>query len=301
MTIENFKLPKGRIVGGHPVRAEKKLNFQTKQPVIGADGQPVMQWRVEYAIPKDVFLSQVWPYMAQEAATAFPINPQTGQPNVGRDFSWKLVDGDSNECPKGSKVPYNTREGYPGHYVLTVKTEAFAPGCVVFMNGAYHNVEEYQVKVGDYICSTVDIRVHTNNDGGLYINPKIFELVELGAAIATSSGSDPNKLLGDASTRTDGGFKGQLPQAGQVVPQTYATPTQPMAQTYAAPAQPVTAPVTQIPQPAHDLVQNAMAGNFPAQAAPAGLPSAPPAAGGIAAPVTTSPGNTGIPGLPIAR
>jgi len=318
MSIEKLKLPKGRIVGGHPVTPEKKLNFQTRQPVIGKDGQPVMQYRVEYAIPKQEFLTHVWPLMQQEALTAFPnwqsiINAQTGLPLETSDFSWKLVDGDSPACPKGSKVPYNTREGYPGHYVLTIKTEAFAPGCSVFKNGAYHNVEANQVKCGDYIIANVDIKVHTNNDGGLYINPNGFELVELGAAINTSGGGNPDALFGDATARSDAGFQGQLPTAGQIAPQLYTgTATAPVAaaplpQAFPAQQTPQAVgvyPSNPAPQPAYDLVQNAVAGNLPpAAAAPsAGLPQTGQPS---AVPATTYPGNNNpaqsVPGLPTQR
>lgn len=303
MPIEKVKLPKGRIVGGHPVKAEDKMNFQTKKPVLDQSGNKVPQWRVEYAIPKAEFLTHVWPLMQQEALTAFPnwqtiMDAQTGLPLESSDFSWKLVDGDSPKCPKGSQVPYNTRTGYPGHYVLTIKTEAFAPGCVVFKNGAYHNVEENQVKCGDYVVANVDIRVHTNNDGGLYINPNGFELVELGEAISTGGGANPNALFGDASTRT-GGFQGQLPQVGQAAPSPQPYTAMPTAPVAAAPL-PQAYPVQQMPQavpaPAHDIVQNAL-GNAPAPNAV--LPAAPV----YVQPVMQSPINpaNSLPGLPVQR
>lgn len=314
MPIEKLKLPKGRVVGGHPVKPEDKLDFYTKKPVLDQQGNKIPQWRVEYAIPKQEFLTHVWPHMQAEAMTAFPnwqqiMDAQTGLPLENSDFSWKLVDGDSPKCPKGSQVPYNTRTGYPGHYILHIKTEAFAPDCVVFKNGAYHNVDENQVKVGDYIVANVDIKVHTNNDGGLYINPNIFELVELGEAISTGGGGNPNQLLGDASSRTDAGFQGNLPQAGQVAPtpqagnvagpvhQPQAVPASTGMAQAALPAQTSPSNITSQAVPAHDIVQGATAGNVPVPNA--GLPAAPVSA----QPATTFQSNpTNLPpGLPPQR
>jgi hypothetical protein len=328
MPIEKFKLPKGRIVGGHPIKPGEKTNFQTKQPIKAADGSTIPEWRVLVAYPKEVFLQQIWPYMVQEVATMFPINPQTGQPSVNRDFSWKYIDGDSAECPKGSKVPYNAREGYPGHYILTLKTEAFAPGCSVFQNGAYHVLQENQIKCGDYVVANVDIKVHANNDGGLYINPNGFELVELGSAISTGGGQgNPETLFGDAASRSPGtGFQGVLPPAGAAHQSGFTPQPQggyaPAVQAMPAPVMqsaPIAAPAANamlmnapgaLPAPAHDFVQQAVGNGYapapaPVQthapampAAPTAYPSNPPVMPG-AAPVGAFPQPGAIPpGVP---
>lgn len=313
MTVEKLKI-RGRIVGGHPIRSEDKKNFQTKQSVINPEtGKPVQQWRTELAVPKEEFLAQVWPHMVQEAATMFPVDPNTGMPRVNRDFSWKYVDGDSTDCPKGSKVAYNAREGYPGHYILTLKTEAFCPDCYVFTNGAYREVEEHQIKVGDYVVACVDIKVHANNDGGLYINPVGYELVQQGEAISSGGGGNPNEMFGDASTRTDGGFQGQLPSAGAVQPQSapvQAGPSAPVAtgmptasaMPQAAVAPNAGMPPATTPAPAHDFVQNAV-GNSPATTAavmPQGAASTPQMATGPVGGATPSPTNQ-MPGMPLPR
>lgn len=317
MPIEKYNLPVGRIVGGNPAVAQDKTNFQTGQPVL-KDGQKVQEWRCEIAIPKDKF-GEVWQKMVQEAVTMFPINPQTGQPNVSRDFSWKFVDGDSHETPKRSKTPYNAREGYPGHYVLKISTEAFAPPIYKFENGAYRQIDPSEIKCGDYVVANVDIKVHNNNDGGLYINPNGFELVGYGTAISGTGGANPNELFG--------GQQHQLPQGASATPvgnapAGMAMPTAPNAG-YApavpgmpagmmpnaatavpvmnnAPMNPPVAamPTAPLPAPAPDFVQNAgMPGNA---AGFAGMPQAPMAApsAGTAMP---SPTNGLPPGLPQAR
>lgn len=317
MPIEKYNLPVGRIVGGNPAIAQEKTNFQTGQPVL-KDGQKVQEWRCEIAIPKNQF-GEVYQKMVQETVTMFPINPQTGQPNVPRDFSWKFVDGDSPECPKRSKTPYNVREGYPGHYVLKVSTEAFAPPIYKFENGAYRQIDPSEIKCGDYVVANVDIKVHNNNDGGIYINPNGFELVGYGTAISGTGGANPNELFGGQKHQLPAGASptpvGNAP-IGAVMPTApvpsampnvgYPTPVMPAAPA-AYPSNPPAAAMPMAP-PAPDFVQNAMGiaqqpsvqmGNAaPAQFA--GMPQAPMAAPS-AMPATTYPSNGLPPGLPQAR
>lgn len=318
MTIENLKLPKARIVSGNPARWEQAKDYHTKQPKLDKNGNPLMQNWVHVAIPKQDFINEVWPQMVQEAATKYPNATQIHPDNyLNERFAWKVIDGDSPLCPEGSKVPYNQREGFPGHYIIKLSTYAFCPDTVVFQNGAYRKIDESQVKTGDYIVCSVKLEAHSDKNGGLYWNPNIYELVELGTAISSGEGGgDPNKLLGDASSRT-GGFQGQLPQAGQVTPQ--VLPQAPVAApvAYLMPRQPTfIPPMPQAPaahpsnpiQPAHDFVQNAMGVQQPFaqgeqvnQSAMPQLPTAPQMVGATAAPATSFPGNAGIPGLPQPR
>lgn len=333
MTVEKFRLPVGRIVGGNPALAQNKTNFQTKKPELNDKGQPIQEWRCDIAIPKDKFMAEVWPVMFNEVRTAFPINPQTGQPNVSRDFSWKYVDGDSPEIPKQSKLAYNAREGYPGHIILKIRTEAFAPPIFKFENGAWTRVEANQIKCGDYVIANVDIKVHTNNDGGLYFNPNGFELVGYGTAIASTATADPTQLFGSGEQRpqlppgaslTPVGapmgapmpammsqqpmpammsqqmgvpqYQQPMPAAGHVAPQGMPQVPQGYGSAQAAPGY----PSNPLPPPAHDFVQNA--GQYPT-AAPAGYgqpPSAAPQGVGFAPSATSFP-TSGIPGIPPAR
>lgn len=334
MALEKFNLPVGRIVEGHPMVPQNKTNFQTNQNVLDKDGKPIIQYRCKIAYAKDVFLRDVLPYLYREAATAYPANPQTGVPNVSRDFAWKFVDGDSNECPKRSKVPYNAREGYPGCYVLTISTEAFMPKVFKYENGSFFAVEENQLKTGDYVVANVDVKVHTNNDGGLYINPNGFNLVGYGTAIASQGGINPEQAFGNqqyqlppgASSAPVGGAAPAMAPAPMAAPvqHGYAPPpvapvqggyAAPAAPAYQAPAAPAyQAPVAPLPAPAHDFVQNAgvqpgypqpaapMQGGYAAPAPVVGAPQpvAPLPAIPTATPVISSHGN-GMPPLPPAR
>ena len=305
MTIEKFALPIGRIVSGHPSKPEFKENFQTKQPVL-KNGVKVEEWRCKLAIPKDVFNTQVWPQLHAEAATLYPSG-------VGRDFSWKFVDGDSPECPKGSKIPYNVREGYPGHYVLTISTEAFAPPIFKFENGAYRQITADEIKCGDYVKLNVNIKAHNNNDGGLYLNPNGFELVAYGKEIVFAS-ADPTSLFGV------GGQQYQLPAGASLTPvssapagaamplpqqpQQYAPAPAPVAyapqpQQYAPPVAYSNAP---LPAPAHDFVQAAVGQPVYAPAPMAQgyqQPMQGVQTGNVAIPAY--PFNPAMPGMPVPR
>lgn len=315
MAIDNLKLPKSRIVSGNTTLWEQAVDYHTKQKKTDKNGNPLMQNWVHLAIPKQDFITHVWPHMVQEAMTKYPNASQIHPDQYLNDrFAWKVIDGDSPLCPEGSKVPYNQREGFPGHYIIKLSTYAFCPDTVVYQNGMYQKVDKSQVKTGYYVVATVKVEAHADKNGGLYWNPNIYELVEIGQVIAGEGGGDPNKLLGDAGTRTHAGFQGQLPPAGaapQITPQVTPTPVyhqQPPVTTH-LPQQPQYA----APQvtPAHDYVQNAL--GLPPQpqyAAQAGqvnhgalpqLPGAPQMGHATAQPVTTVPGNPVIPGLPQAR
>ena len=231
--------PVGRIVWGHPGKAQKKTDQKTKQPIL-RDGKQVEQWAFGIAFPKDVFNAQIWPQLHAEAATVYP----QGFPPT---FSWKFKDGDSVDR---QGKPYSAREGYAGHYVLTVSTEAFAPPMFKFENGAYRQITADEIKCGDYVVLNLNAKankpVDVSHTPGIYINPNGLELVGYGQEIV-SAGADPDAMFGAG---------GQRPG-------------------YALPAGASTTPISSAPSGA------AMPGHAPAApvaAAPAPLPPAAPVA-----------------------
>lgn len=302
MSTEKLNLPVGRIVWGNPANSQVKRNFTTKQPVL-KEGKQIDEWACGVAIPKDQFMAQVWPFMQQEAMKVYPNG-------VPRDFSWKMTDGDSID-DKGQ--PFNKREGYAGHYILKISTEAFAPSIYKFENGAYRQVAANEIKCGDYVVVNVQIKAHTNNSGGLYINPNGFELVGYGPYIASSGVANPEDMFKNQQHALPPGASA-VPVSNNAAagasmpgmpPQGYGTMPAPTAtypqQNYAPAAIPVQ---QQLPPPAHDFVQNAGVQQFPQQfpAQPAAYPQANalPVAGGIA-PVATMYPTNGMPGMPPAR
>lgn len=254
MTIENLKLPAGRIVGGNPTAFEQAIDYYTKQPKLDKNGQPLKEHRIDLAINKAEFMQYVWPQIIQEVAKVYPqfanVNPE--QLDMNR-FAWKIVNGDSTMCPQGSNVPYNTREGYAGCYVIKIRTNAFAPSIYKFENGAYRKIEAEEIKTGDYVVASVNVTVHKEKDGGIYWNPNAYELVGYGQAIKGTAAADPMKLFG--------GQAPTLPNGASATPISSAPATAQMPMAQQAPmAQPVAqpAPMAQpMPAPAYDFVANA--------------------------------------------
>ena len=237
----------GRIVWGNPAKPQIKKDPQTKQPVL-RDGQQVNQWVFGVAFPKAEFEQMIWPAMAKESAQGYP----NGTP---QHFAWKYNDGDGVDS---NGQPFNSREGYAGHYVLTVSTEAFAPPIYKLMNGAYVQLQPDQIKTGHYVVLALNIvvnvptnRTHTPS---LYINPVAIEHVGYGQEI--HNGPDAQQLFGGSQYQLPAGAS-QTPVAsgGAGMPGTGQQP--PMGQP--APQQP----------PANDFVQNAGHQGMPGQQPPA--------------------------------
>lgn len=286
MTLECFKLPAGRIVGGDPNKFEQAIDFYTRQPKTDKNGQPVKEHRIDLAIPKAEFMQNVWPYVVQEVAKIYPqyanVNPE--QLEMTR-FAWKIINGDSPACPQGSNVPYNTRDGYKGCYVIKIRTSAFCPSTYKFENGAYRKVEADEVKTGDYVVASVNLSVHTEKDGGIYWNSNAYELVGYGQAIKGSINADPMKLFGGQASAVPAGASATpissapataqmpMPQQPMAMPMAPAAPAMPQAPQQAA------APM---PAPAYDFVNNAQ--GMPMPQAPQGFTQ--PAANVAAQPAT---------------
>jgi hypothetical protein len=265
MTIENLRTPLGRLVGGNPAVKQQVTDFYTKQPKLDQAGQPIDEYRCEVAFPKKEFLEQIWPLINQEVSANYPqyANMHPDQYENSK-FSWKVINGDSPACPKGSNVPYNTREGYPGNYIVKIRTSAFAPSIFKFENGAYRKIENNEIKTGDYVAVNLNVTCHKENDGGLYWNPNGFELVAFGKEIKGAAGGNPEEMFGRQTYN--------LPQGASTMPVSSAPTTAPMPTTSPAPAAPVAQPAPQaMPAPAYDFVNNAGMPQAP-QAMPAAQP-----------------------------
>ena len=310
-----FTTPVGRIVWGHPQRPIIRKD-QNKNPVI-RDGKQVEQWSFGLAIPKQEFMEKVWPFLQQEAASAFPngVPPQ---------FAWKFKDGDGVDR---QGKPFSAREGYAGCYVLTISTEAFAPPMFKFENGVYRPLVAEEVECGYYAAVTVASKFNGasgTNTPGLYMNPLGILLVGYGPQIM-SSGADPDELFkgqtfalppgasampmapvttvpGAASPNAYAGAAPGMPpvgmpNAGIAAPMPSGMPMQPQyAPAYPQQPQPAmtgyTQPVAPMPAPAHDFVHNA--GQPVYAPAPHPMPTAQPMTG-------YAPAVAGMPGMPAGR
>ncbi len=303
MTIEihTGAIP-GRIVWGHPLKPSVKKDQNTNQPII-KDGQPVNEWAFGVAFPKDHFLAVIWPSMVQEVQTAYPQAPN----GVPAKFSWKMLDGDTYDS-KGK--PYAERDGYAGCYILTIKTEAFAPP--VFKRnaqGTFDQLTAEQIKTGDYVALGLSLKVNVPTNAahtpGLYVNPNAIEHVAYGAEIISRAAVDPNALFGNTQYQLPPGATAQptvtmgavaapgmpaMPAMGGGMPGQPAMPAMmpgnvpvtgmtaqsplPVGQGSPYPAQNAMTPA--MPAPAHDFVQNA---GMPGQQPMPGMPGQQPMPG----------------------
>ena len=248
----------GRIVWGHPLKGQQKRDLNTKQVVLGQDGQPVIQHVFGFAIEKSKFLAEIWPAMQTEAAKGFP----NGVPN---NFSWKIDDGDGIDS---NGKPFSDREGYAGHYILTVASNTgFAPNLFKWNGQSYEQLGENDVKCGDFLnvalsfkVNVPSIRTHTPS---LYVNPQVIEFVGYGKEIV-SAGVNPMTAFG--------GVQHQLPPGASATPVSGAPAGVAMPGT-SAPGMPGQMPQQPAQQPAQPPMQPQPGAPAPMQPVQPGMPA----------------------------
>lgn len=308
----------GRIVWGNPTNGKPVIDDNTKQPKLNKNQQPMTEWAFGLAVPKAEF-TPTMTALQQAAAELFAAGVPT-------NFSWKLKDGDGVDQ---NGLPFNTREGYAGCWIITISTTAFAPRVVRLNNGAY--VDWSEVKTGDYVRASLTLKAHQSQTPGIYVNPGMIEFLGYGEAII--SGPDAQTVFGGvaavlppgasaaplapagpmpgqpvmqpAMAPVAGPMPGQpapvfTPPAAAPMPQPVATTPAPAMAPPGTPAPlPTAYPSNPAPAPAHDFVQNA---GQPVAAPVYAVPVAAPVyAAPVAAPVAAVPGQVapGTPGYPV--
>lgn len=230
-----FTTPEGRVVTGHPMTGNG-VTDKHGQPVMDPEtGRQKLEYYFGFAIPKGSetdWKQTQWGQVVQQAAVDGWKNGEYNAPT----FSWKIDDGDSQIPNKKGKKPAE-REGWPGHWVLHLKT-LFPVAC--FHVGKYDPLQQIQdkneIKCGDYGRVFLFVKANYPSESpGVYLNPDKFELTRAGQPIVSSSGPSAAEVFG-------GGAPAPQPQATTQQPMT-PPPTQ-----QAAPApqpQPQVAPPTQ--------------------------------------------------------
>lgn len=263
----NFTSPVGRLVWGSLTKARDK--DAEGKPLVIKTGPQAGQPRVDYgfglAIPKGTethWATTHWGKLIWEAGHAgFP----GGQANAPT-FAWKVTDGDS-QIPNRKGVKPCTKEGYPGHWVLSYSS-SYAPK--TFNANGTEAIPAESIKNGYYVQVAGNVAANGSaNQPGVYLNHQMVALSAYGAEIV--SGPDASQVgFGQGTT---------LPAGAS------ATPVGGMAATGAAPTPPVpatpaaAAPAAPVP-PAHGAAPpyNAILGAGAAAAAPAPPPPAAPPA-----------------------
>ena len=198
----------GRVVNGHPM-TRRAVTF--KDPVTRLDvpmidkvtGLQVTDSYFAVAVPKgaethwnqtawgrDIYNKAVqdWPKGEHGAA----------------DFSWKIIDGDSQVPNKKGKIPAE-REGWARHWVVHCSTR-FNVKC--FHVGKYEPMQqiadEKEIKTGDYCRVLLGVKGNgpITDSPGVYINPDKFELSRAGTPIVSDSGTSAADAFGGAGVAT---------------------------------------------------------------------------------------------------
>ena len=243
---ENPLLPAGRIVGGHPMVRTPVKDDTTKQQKLGKDNQPRFETYIGFAIPKageQHWAQTPWGALIYvEGSAAFPTMIQRD------DFAWKIIDGDSPKPNKAGTI-INTKEGYPGHWVLTLSTR-FGAVKSFKVDPSFGTIPAFDVtdiKTGDYGRLVLTCNNNKDKNGnaqtpGLYLNPLAFCKDKDGVAIV---GEGQHAV--DANAAFGGTVSTPAQAHAYVAPIDSATPAAyvaPIAQntTYMAPIPPEATP-----------------------------------------------------------
>lgn len=235
MSRENFTTPVGRLVMGSLYKPQ--TTDAEGKPLTVKSGPNAGQAKVSYffavAIPKNPgeqhFSQTPWGQTIWRVGhTAFPQAAQSPS------FAWKVVDGDS--AVKNTKgVAPNTREGYPGNWVISFSS-GFAPK-IYNKDGTQAIVEPDAVKLGYFVQVNADVDGNgSQQKPGVYVNHSMVALSAYGPEIQV--GRDPSEAGFGAAP---------LPAGAMAAPPVAFSPAPPPA----APAPtPAVAPFQPPPNPA---------------------------------------------------
>lgn len=256
--------PIGRLVWGSLYKAEttdydgNPLTIKT-----GPDaGKQTQRYAFGVAIPKTgrPWWEESWgAEIFKEASASFSRNePQRP------DFSWKITDGDSTLCKKGSDKPINTKAGHAGHWVLSFSS-SFPPKLYAD-NGTRQLVEQDVVKVGYFIQVAGTVAGNGNaNNPGVFINHDMVNFSAYGEEIYI--GADPTAV----------GFGGALPVGASATPPAGSfAPAGFSATPPAMPAAPIGLPAAPAGLPASPVGLPATPASLPAAPAPLPVPAPAP-------------------------
>lgn len=285
--------PVGRLVAGSLYKPQDK-DAEGKPLVIksGANaGQPRVDYFFAVAFPKGQ--EQHWAHTEWGAKVwaaghaAFP-NGSAQAPT----FAWKITDGDS-QVPNRKGVKPCTREGYPGHWVVSFGG-GFAPR-ICNADGSALITEPDAVKLGYYVQVYGSVSGNGSpNQPGVFINHSAVSLQGYGQEIIV--GLDPASVGFGKGAAPAGMSAAPIAQAPAVAPVAPAAPSAayappaPVAAAYAPVAPPVAPGAPVVPagvQPNPGFLNGPTAPAPVAPAAPA-APAAPPAGPQMTAAATTT-------------
>jgi len=231
----------GRVVMGDCFNGrDKDLEGRPLTIKNGANaGQPRVDYFVGLAIPKDApEWPEIWNKINAVARAGFPAMFDAAGNCVRPDFAFKVIDGDS-PVPNTKNVAPNTREGFPGHWVLSF-SQGFAPK-VVAQDPRTELIDPKAIKRGDYVRILATVKANgSEQNPGVFLNHSVIQLCGYGEEIVV--GIDAAAVMDDAPALPAGAST--TPTAPAAVPGVPAAPA-------AVPGVPA-APVAAAPAPAAD-------------------------------------------------
>jgi hypothetical protein len=276
MAAKDILFPIGRLIGGSvTVGSDTDSKGQKRITKTGANaGQPFFQFSFGVAYPKNGTTS----WTQTDWGAKIYVAGQEGYPNgeIQRaDFSWKVIDGDSQIPNKKLKKPCD-QQGYPGHWVVWFSSGA-APKLYDIIGNKQGDpprplIAPMEILPGYYVQVYGSAKDNKPSETpGVYINHSMVALAGYGERI--TQGPDANEV----------GFGGgALPVGASTVPVGGMMATTPAALPGAAVAPPpgavVPPPGAVAPPPVHVAPNPAiLAGGVP-PAPPAPAPAPPPPA-----------------------
>ena len=237
-----FTTPIGRLVSGDVYHLNEET-FNGK-PVLNDKGEQKTSYYIGIAVPKHPGVTwemEPWGQLIMQVAKQGNpgcFDPNTGQLYPGKEFAFKVNDGDQAFPNRNGRIPVQ-QEGHAGHWILNFKN-GFAPK-TCNADGSQLLLDPV-IKRGHYIQVKASITANTNQlNPGVFLNHLMVAHSGFGPEII--GGPDPKEMAASA------GF-GQSP-APQGMSQ---TPVGGMA-TNAAPVQNMQQQPVQNMQPAYDMVQ----------------------------------------------
>ena len=184
----------GRIVwkvgGGDLFKGSPKLDYNTKQPKIGKDGLPMIDYGFGLAVPKvaqgqpgyENFMN-IWNAVHKEAYAIYPSG------HLPPGFAMKFKDGDTGVDDKG--IPLSTRKGYAGNLVFSCTTT------IPIKWFRWENNQNIQInegiKCGDYVNVMLTVKAHPAQGTfkpGIYLNPNAVQFLQFGEEIVNTPSGD---------------------------------------------------------------------------------------------------------------
>jgi hypothetical protein len=278
-----FTLPKGRLVMGSPFELQKKDH-------LGRD-KDNPNYFIGVACPKtDPQTGEVLQLIYQVACRDFPGNQIVAAgPFPGRDFAWKVEDGD-DQSNAG-------KEGFAGNIIFKFTRGGRIGPCRVIDQAHQDVLDPNMVRRGYYIqvAGSVTGNGQTGQQAGVYLNMDMIKFIEQGPEIFV--GPSPDQLFGQPSgmpAQMPGMMPGMMPQQQPAQMPGMMPQQQPAQMPGMMPQQPAPA---QMPGMMPQQQPAQMPGMMPQQ--PGAVPMQPGAASGAAVVPMMAPGMSApTPGTP---